>query len=395
MAKLKRWNGAAWEDVGGGARSSTSTVAASNSSTAVKASADYVCDGVNDEATINSAINSLGVVGGRVVLLEGTFNIDMDATSFKSIVMPSNITLEGQGNSTILKAPTGGATGNMKFILNSDTTNGNSNIVVRNLMIDGNKGATGRTTTKGIELSKVTNVLIENVFCLNMKAQHGVALLSSTSNAWVINCTFNGGWGIHINGSPCYNIEVRGNTFLNATAVPLIIAGSSSPNENYGIIVADNYFNVGSGAAVSISNTKNITFIGNIVTGFTNEAVGINTNSTNVIVSNNQIYGNQKEGIKLNSLSVGCIVSGNFVGSNSTVTNLGYSNILVAGTNNTVQGNVCRAGTNTNKPKYGIEVISGATGNFVTNNDLTTGGTTGAFLDSGTGTITTAGNKVA
>lgn len=67
------------------------TVAASDSSAAARASADYLCDGVNDEQEVQAALNALPATGGEVVLTEGTFRCA------ENIVMPSNTTLIGQG----------------------------------------------------------------------------------------------------------------------------------------------------------------------------------------------------------------------------------------------------------------------------------------------------------
>ena len=53
---------------------------------------------------------------------------------------------------------------------------------------------------------------------------------------------------------------------------------------------------------------------------------------------------------------------------------------------NLISNNVCRAGGETNKPRYGINVAG--TGNKVINNDLYDDGFgTGAYNDSGTGTL--------
>lgn len=63
--------------------------------------ADYLCDGTDDDVQINQAIYDLlnyNGGSGRVILREGTFNLD---TAIK--IPRSNIVLEGQGSSTILK----------------------------------------------------------------------------------------------------------------------------------------------------------------------------------------------------------------------------------------------------------------------------------------------------
>ncbi len=75
----------------------TVVIAASDTLPAnIKFSADYICSGTNDQNTIKSAINSLSDNGGKIILLNGTYNI----TGSINIAKP-NIFIEGMGNSTI------------------------------------------------------------------------------------------------------------------------------------------------------------------------------------------------------------------------------------------------------------------------------------------------------
>jgi hypothetical protein len=80
----------------GVSESATFVVAASDSLDTEHA--DYVCDGTDDQVEINAAIAALPTAGGRVLLLEGTFNIT------GQIQPKANTTLMGQGQGTILKA---------------------------------------------------------------------------------------------------------------------------------------------------------------------------------------------------------------------------------------------------------------------------------------------------
>ena len=72
----------------------TITVAASDSTSTAKAQADYICDGSNDQAEIQNAINALPVGGGTVQLTAGTFNCA------GSILPKAHTTLSGQGDDT-------------------------------------------------------------------------------------------------------------------------------------------------------------------------------------------------------------------------------------------------------------------------------------------------------
>ncbi|GAH37845.1 unnamed protein product, partial [marine sediment metagenome] len=79
------------------ARDFTLVVAADDSGVIGKASADYICDGVDDDVQINAALNALPAEGGRVALLEGIYVLA------DPIVIPDDdITLNGQGVSTLI-----------------------------------------------------------------------------------------------------------------------------------------------------------------------------------------------------------------------------------------------------------------------------------------------------
>ena len=75
---------------------STATFVIAASDSLYPARADYVCDGTDDDVQIQAAINALPAGGGKVVLLDGTFNI----TTQTNLV--SNMVIEGQGHSTKL-----------------------------------------------------------------------------------------------------------------------------------------------------------------------------------------------------------------------------------------------------------------------------------------------------
>jgi hypothetical protein len=104
----KRWNGTAWVATGsttyapiGASRGSTRIVAAANSDTKSKATADYICDGTNDEVEINAALAALPSGKGRVILMEGTYH------QLAPITLSTYNSLEGQGFGTLLQAESG------------------------------------------------------------------------------------------------------------------------------------------------------------------------------------------------------------------------------------------------------------------------------------------------
>ena len=107
------------------------TITISSNTSKHSITADYYCNGTNDQAVINNAISSLPSTGGKIVLLEGTYNI-----SGQINVNKPNVTICGMGNSTVLNCKQGiwgiAATqtnftiANLKMTFDTYSGNGNS-----------------------------------------------------------------------------------------------------------------------------------------------------------------------------------------------------------------------------------------------------------------------------
>ena len=77
-------------------------IAAVNASTFSKSRADFVCDGINDEVEILSALEALPTTGGAIRLSEGSFNL-----SNRFPVTEKALTVVGAGmQSTVLNFAT-------------------------------------------------------------------------------------------------------------------------------------------------------------------------------------------------------------------------------------------------------------------------------------------------
>ena len=101
------------------------------------------CSGINDHMVIQDALSQCPVV----ILSSGTFHVDttsaLDSGVFAAVAMPSNSVLlgSGKGLTTIrLKDNASNQTANnCTVVMNRDMTNGNSNITIAHLTIDGNR----------------------------------------------------------------------------------------------------------------------------------------------------------------------------------------------------------------------------------------------------------------
>jgi parallel beta-helix repeat protein len=188
-------------------RTATVTVGPSGST------ADYVCDGVADDVGIQAALTTVGVTGGVVFLKQGTYDLTA------ALTIPSNVTLAGAGRTTIIKA-NASFSGTLTMIINSNISSGNSYIVVRDLVIDGNQAnRTGKIIqdTAGHNLilkkcnySKFINVISFNgiVSCL--------AFGLGTNNCVMEGCVAFNSWDHNIlllgqtsSGTECYQNTVR------------------------------------------------------------------------------------------------------------------------------------------------------------------------------------------
>jgi parallel beta-helix repeat protein len=428
-------------------KSVTVIVAASDS--LHKEMADYICDGVDDHVEINAALNALPSTGGEVVLLDGTFHVE--ATVGRNI---GNITVRGQGGSTVLTTSTPG----LAFLSFAGSDGAElKNITIADLVIDG----ANLVADVGIYFSYVDNSVIQNV-CVKWHRystgarRSGICLDHSDLNRVENNlCQYNGFNGIRlyysnnntVSGNTCQgnytsgiylyyssNNTVSGNTcqnygdgiYLNNSNNNTVSGNTCQGNNGYGIYIYSSSNNTVSGntcqgnsyQAIYLYYSNNNTVSGNTCQGTDWDGIYLSHSNNNTVsgnisrsnngygiyleysnnntVSGNTCQGNNRDGIYVYSSSNNTIV-GNTSIENSQSSNNAYDDIRTAyySSYNNIQGNTCRAGALTNKPRYGINIAaSTCTGNLVTNNDIRNDGFgTGSLNDAGTGTVTTPGNR--
>jgi parallel beta-helix repeat protein len=377
---------------GGGLRSATRIVAASDSLD--KSRADYVCDGVDDQAEINSAIADLGTTGGMVLLLEGTYNIT------GSINLASNTALVGQGPGTVLRIPDGFNFDLYGIIAGS----GASRVLVADLRIDGNKANQTEGDTIGMLIgypNSSSYVEVRNCWVENTTLHSIVIFLSNDCFVEGNILQGNNDTGILImSSSRCIIARnlCEGNIFcgisIESSNHNTISGNVCWGNGNTGIHVWNSNHNAISGNVCQesergISIEEHSSY--NIISGNTCQGnkYGIYIPSPNNTIAGNTCQGNDYHGIYVNSSSNNIIV-GNSVLGNSQAADNTYDGICVDGIseNNFISGNVVRHQGLTNQQRYGINVASPyCTGNLVHGNDLYQAGKTMDFNNAGTGTI--------
>lgn len=270
-------------------------------------------------STIQAAINDLPSTGGIVFIPAGTYNVTA------AISVPANVTLWGAGTSTILKIPDSTITSTAVNIV-ANTASGNSGIVIRDLVLDGNRNnqsptgggfdSAGINFNPAVNKSKILNCTIRNIIGDAIVLANGCGNNEVRGNS-ITNIGKNGitqssqGIGIYIITN-CHDNLVAGNEFFD-------IMGGSVVNLQGGLRtqIVDNRINVGSG------NTKGIQLA----------SFGGTTPSNNV-VANNEIRDLGDVGIYLNGADRNT-VQGNIV-SGCT-----FEGIEINGQGNIIFGNTC------------------------------------------------------
>ena len=249
---------------------------------------DYLCDGTDDQVEINAAIQALPSGGGEIVILDGTYNIS--ATINISI---DNVTLNGNGNNTVLLREFSSSVINGIIVLSND------NCIISKLKIEGNKNLYAGTSNRGIYITGDNNQISE---CLVQNA---------------------GGYGISFNGS--INCKVNKNFCSSNGRNGIDVSGIGS----YNYIISNNICTNNSKDGIALTNGDISSIIeGNICIG--NGRYGIQVPGDNIIVSGN-ICNNNQHGIYFNT-SNHSIAIGNSCYNNSVYgiyfnTNVFYSNV--------------------------------------------------------------------
>lgn len=384
------WRGAT--NPGGGGRPYATRVVAAANSTAIGAEhADYVCDGTNDQIDIQAAIDDIaeeaGLLGGKVLLLEGVYNVATAGTA--AIAIRNGVHLQGMGVATQIALVTGAGATSQPYIIAQEAVTGGqlqisdlsldlgsghvraaSGIIgeaigqsfIERVQISGTGGGTSGTAV-GISLTQggaeVTMVVISD--CIVTGPARGYTLRGQ--RVFVRNCHAVGG------SSDGFVIDPLGDSAL--------IGCAAHDCGGYG-------FYIDQGSAVSLIGCE----------ATENTLTGILVNSGRALIVGCHVADNGQHGIWLADDALRSAVRDCYVVDNSQTTTNTYDGILLnAPDYASVIG--CRVWRGTgNQHRYGINVASGTLAAFITTNDLENAGSTGNFNDAGTSTVTAAGNRV-
>ena len=310
-----------------------------------KSGAKYICSGVADDVDIQAAIDELPASGGKVLLLDGSFE------TIANLDVPDYVTLEGVGKATIIK-PDGGA-----ITQGIDVTG--DHVTIKNLKVEMQAGVgTGGARPNTIRSANNDYCTFENVWVygditsgddMSDDRQCGIQLVIGLYNS-VIN--------VHSENNYSHGLYIKGVSTYNR-----VIGGCYEGNVNHGI-----RFDGG-----SINNIID----GVVVRNNTQNGIMISASDENVIVEC-QVQDNDTFGIYIHKSSY-CTIQGN------DVTDTTQDGIRVFGDGtgnadyNVIVGNNCY-----NNGGNGIEVFGGQYANFNTVEDNQLNGNIGVnFIDAG------------
>lgn len=349
------YTGSQWKgDVSG----ATFVVAASDSLN--KEKADYICDGTADDVQIQAAIDALNGNGGSVVLMEGTFYINAPISISNTSPADDNVTLQGQGDSTVLKLPDGNSTSiAIIYISGGDPTV--KNTIIRDLKIDGNKdNASGNSY--GIYAHYTENVRIKNVTITNGQGVSYGVLSSHCTDLSIDNC-YMSDWGINV-------IELKNTSRGSITNSFLEKRIEIYDNSNY-IKISNNYFynlefSVGTdtGAGVYVDGLD-------ISNNYFYRDDSVNTPTINLSrcrqtnISNNHIDVNDNRPITTGSDTSHTLIVGNMLIASGDVT----IKIGVDTSHTSIVDNILISTATT------VLTVQGSSYGLISNNKITTGAT--------------------
>lgn len=307
------------------------TITISSSTSKHMLTADYYCSGTNDQTVINNAISALPSTGGKIVLLEGTYNIGGTITINKS-----NVTIQGLGHNVILKTAT--STTALKMFGISNATG----LIISDIVIDYANNTSADCIA--IQLYSSDNVIIEHINILNNKG-NGIE--------W-FNCNYTRFSDISfINVRQCIWDRGRNHSsiidkwIVDTVTKGITLDSSSTLNKIVDCIVRSATDNgIKSDAAYTMINdnivygcSNGITVNGNCSTVADNNVrdsdIGISVNGKYVNVSGNTAiraddsgnvssYSSSQYTISMGSSSANCLVIGNII-SGKNYTNNGAS----------------------------------------------------------------------
>ncbi|WP_207532056.1 glycosyl hydrolase family 28-related protein [Desertivirga arenae] len=300
----------------------------------------------NNRTALQNLVNSFASKGQTLVLPAGKFLISDE------IIIPSNASIEGQGESTEIFLSNGSASGRRVFRVPTQK----SNIKIKNIKLNanfaGNTGAqlvamyvtdnvntvyfenvtfsgsrdAGTLTVKGLNAYQVTNLSIIN--CKFTDAGRSLVELRGTKDVTATGNQFTR-WGLQNTSSPAFqlqsqdniNVTISGNTFTNTNAIQFAIECAAAYVRN--ATIANNTFNDpnnlgGNGISGYFRNT---TITKNVMNG------GVGNHRSGL-----EIFGPYNT-LSYNTIAAGSIAISGGIGEDATMVTIANNTVKTKGAN--------------------------------------------------------------
>jgi len=276
-----------------------------------KEKADYICDGSDDHLTIQSVLDALPSGGGKVLLLEGTYDINPDANEY-AINVPSNTILSGVGHATILRLNDSAVDNHYGIV----GLNGVLNVIIENLTVDGNqdnqsdRGPRDDTYQNGIRSldAPVENVTIRN--CYVHDIMHvGIGFAGMYTNGDDINYRHT---NVKIINNRVVKARITGASLYHSLVAGNYIEGSDNSNAGIEIQfpfytqIVNNRIKDSVKLGIKLDPQGHTTVLGTVVSNNIIDTTGgtgiwLNENFRSGIVSNNFLFNIGTTGMQINS----------------------------------------------------------------------------------------------
>ena len=313
---------------------------------------DFLCTGTDDQIVINAAIAALPDGGGKIELLDGTYVL-----SDKIVINKDNVTLQGNGNNTILQRNFGNV--NLEqasmLIISSD------NCKVKDLYFFDNYVYDSDLPPAGYSIYVTGNAVTIN----NNKLYY--------PNENTRNQT---GQGIYLAGQGknlVKNNEIDCHHYETTYAIR-VVDNSDTRLENNRIMIDSH--GGGNTYAIYITGGKSNTIVGNDLNAKSDDCSGtaLHLSSDNCTVTGNifQVLGYYNNAYGLFLAGNYNTVTGN-TSNDPDMNNIGPGHgygIYVTGSKNTICGNTAAYSTTPTNYQHTICLTSNSSDNLVTNNNI-------------------------
>ncbi len=160
-------------------------VAAYDTKNSLKNNADFTCNSGNASAVLREALKSIKT-GGKIELLDGTYNLQYEENGEGININVENITIEGQGYTTQIKQASDASTGesNPIFTINC------AGVYLSNLRLEGVN--TSVSKPKNMVVQKALNITYKNIqFNYNAYKTNCIEVRSYCPETRILECKFN------------------------------------------------------------------------------------------------------------------------------------------------------------------------------------------------------------